>query len=679
MIALLSIGTTLLILFLNSIGLALLGRRFFSSYALSKVVSAVFFCLIFFFVEHFVGLGDLAWLGVLASAISLWMVYQDRAVLSANWRIELLFIAAFGYAFLWRFAFPNIDAGSEKLTDLTFISNYLSGSRLPPVDRWLPPFRFDVYYGFQYYSSALLGRLLGLDPGTTYNLSLSFICALTITAAGVVAFLISGRKWWSILPVAALTVGSTGGAILVPWMAKQTLLSDGVRFIGGFTRHEKMTTEFGKWLAAVGRVPQDPGELPAETFGYLVYLGDHHPPMSGFLLLMLGLLCVALVEHDRERRAAPAVLAATLPITVVSNSWNVPLQALLILWWILWTMLRGRDVPWRPLAFGFGGALLLCHPFLQAFGMRSLDYATRIRIVPGPEHTPVLLGIILFAPFLVLLVIVAISARHGGPELGWSVLWLALLLTAEFLYVDDTYSGKFNRFNTTLKWWPWIMAGIVVTLGPLALRSAGWIRRISGIAALAVLIWFAFPMGRHWIRTSKPHLGQLHGAAWILNDVAEKPILEFLKQQPECRVLQRMETDAFTPGPALVIHSGQQAFLGWPAHEKLWRANRSDIETRSQQVKSFYRGESKDSASWLIENEIEHVLWLKSEAKMPHGAWDRVESQIRDYYIWREYYRAGDFRVGVWSRRRVLRPPEPPAEPQAVPSPTATPARALLD
>jgi uncharacterized membrane protein len=677
MIALLSIGTLLLILFLNSTGIALLGHRFITSYALSKIASPIIFCLVLFFVEHYAALGDLSWLGVLTTVFSLWIVYRDRAILRANWRIELLFAAAFGYVFLWRFAFPNIDAGSEKLTDLTFISNYLPGSRLPPIDNWLPPFRFDVYYGFQYYSSALLGRLLQLDPGTTYNLSLSFICALTITAAGVTAFLISGRKWWSALPVAALTFGSTGGAVLVPWMAQQTLLSDGVRFIGGFTRHEKMTTGFGKWLAAVARVPQDPGELPAETFGYLVYLGDHHPPMSGFLLLMLGLLCIALIEYDRERRAAPVMLAATLPITVVSNSWNVPLQALLIVWWMLWTTLRGRDLPWRSLAAGFGGALLLCHPFLMGFGVRSLDYATKLRLVPGPEHTPVLLGIILFAPFLVLLVISAMSARHGGPELGWSVLWLALLLVAEFVYVDDTYSGKFNRFNTTLKWWPWIMAGIIVTLGPLALRSAALLRRAGGNAALAILIWFALPMGRHWVRTAKPDLGQLNGAGWIRNDVAEKPILEFLKQQPACRVLQRMETDAFTPGPALVIHAGQQAFLGWPAHEKLWRANRSDIETRSQQVKSFYRGENKASAGWLIENEIEHVLWLKSEAKMPQGAWDRIDAQIRDHYIWREYYRAGDFRVGVWSRRRVFRPAEPDSEPPPGPSPTA--AHALLD
>jgi hypothetical protein len=58
-----------------------------------------------------------------------------------------------------------------------------------------------------------------------------------------------------------------------------------------------------------------------------------------------------------------------------------------------------------------------------------------------------------------------------------------------------------------------------------------------------------------------------------------------------------------------------------------------------------------DSADWLVQNQIAHVLWLKTEAKLPTGTFDRIDQQIRPAYFWREYYRVGDFRVGVWSRR----------------------------
>ena len=58
-----------------------------------------------------------------------------------------------------------------------------------------------------------------------------------------------------------------------------------------------------------------------------------------------------------------------------------------------------------------------------------------------------------------------------------------------------------------------------------------------------------------------------------------------------------------------------------------------------------------DSARWLLNNRIDHVLWLKTEGKLAAGTWDRIQSQVRHAYFWREgTYRADEFRVGVWSR-----------------------------
>ena len=47
---------------------------------------------------------------------------------------------------------------SEMVTDLYFIANYLDGSTLPPLDHWYPPHVFNIYYAFQHYGAALLGR-----------------------------------------------------------------------------------------------------------------------------------------------------------------------------------------------------------------------------------------------------------------------------------------------------------------------------------------------------------------------------------------------------------------------------------------------------------------------------------------------------------------------------------------
>jgi uncharacterized membrane protein len=149
----------------------------------------------------------------------------------------------------------------------------------------------------------------------------------------------------------------------------------------------------------------------------------------------------------------------------------------------------------------------------------------------------------------------------------------------------------------------------------------------------------------------KPDIGQLDGAAQIRNDNIERVLLAYLEAQPRGIVLQRLQAGAFTPAPALTLLAGQTAFLGWPEHEKLWRGMRADVAVRDAEVKRFFAGEMPNSAEWLARNHIDHVLWLKTEAELPVGTFDRIDQQLRARYFWREYYRVGEFRVGVWSSK----------------------------
>ena len=153
------------------------------------------------------------------------------------------------------------------------------------------------------------------------------------------------------------------------------------------------------------------------------------------------------------------------------------------------------------------------------------------------------------------------------------------------------------------------------------------------------------------LQRPKPEFARLSGDGAITSDNIEKAILAFLETQPRSIVLQRLETGAFTPAPALTLFAGHQAFMGWTAHENLWRGLRADVGLRERQVNRFYAGEMPDAMQWLLENRVEFVLWLKSEAKVPAGTFEQIDEQIRPAFYWREYYRAGDFRVGFWSRR----------------------------
>jgi uncharacterized membrane protein len=301
---------------------------------------------------------------------------------------------------------------------------------------------------------------------------------------------------------------------------------------------------------------------------------------------------------------------------------------------------------------GLVGAGLLCYPFLSQFAYRAVDYGARLRLVPLGDHTPPVLGLIVLYPILAVLVLQLRWDRREPRAVWLSLVWLGLLLLSEIFYVDDVYSGKFNRFNSTLKWWPWIQAGALLTVGAINLKAKSWLCRYGTAAVLTIVSLYAIDLGWHFAVTPKSDLGRLDGAAWITSDPIEKPILEFLERQPPAIVLQRLEAGAFTPAPALVLFARQRAFLGWPEHEKLWRGQRADIALRAAEVERFYRGELPDSAQWLLQNNIDYVLWLKGESKLPPGAFEKIDAQIRISYFWREYYRAGDFRVGFWSRRR---------------------------
>ena len=61
-------------------------------------------------------------------------------------------------------------------------------SRSVIVDAWLPPYPFDMYYAFQQYAAALLGRIFSLSPGLTYNVAFCVLISLAITAAAVFAY-----------------------------------------------------------------------------------------------------------------------------------------------------------------------------------------------------------------------------------------------------------------------------------------------------------------------------------------------------------------------------------------------------------------------------------------------------------------------------------------------------------
>jgi uncharacterized membrane protein len=640
-----------LVLWVNLAGLALALRGCTGSWSLVRVGSPVALVAALFFVEHFVGLGRLAWVFPLSTAVSLWLVVRARSFLCSRWRTELIFHGAFLYALTWRYVFPDIDASSEKITDLTFIANYLGGGRLPPVDRWLPPFRFEMYYALQHYAAALIGRIFDTAPGMAYNLGFCTIVALVTTAAGATAMLLVRRRLPALLLTASFLVGGVGTAPLIRFLEGSPSLYSSVRFIGGSFAADSATRPLGRWLLHASHVDAATPDLPVETFSYMVGLGDYHPPFSGYLLLMLALLSIAHIEAGCAWEASHALLGASVPLIFACNTWQFPLQLALAAGYLSLRMFSRKPVAWKAVAGGFAASLLLMEPFLAHFGPAAVDARMPIRTVLAGQHAPPILWLLIFYPLVALLALQLLCGEKSRLTVGLCVLWIALLALSEIFFVDDMYGGKYERFNSVLKWWAWIYSGGILLIGGFNLRARSRLCRWGTAAVLVLVCSFAVELGAHYWTMPKPHLGQLDGAAGIRDDAGEKVMLDLLRHEPPAIVLQRMPTGAYTVQPALTIFAGQTAFLGWPNHENVWRGNRADIQARAREVELFFRGDLPDSSRWLTANGIGYVLWGRDDNQLPPLTFDRLNDSIKDRYVWHGYYEVGVYHVGLWQIR----------------------------
>jgi hypothetical protein len=640
-----------LLLWIHLAGLALAARRFMASWPLARIGSPIALVAALFFVEHFVGLGHLYWLLPLTTGLSLWLVVRSGTFLRSRWRTEAIFLGAFLYALMWRYAFPDIDASSEKITDLTFIANYLGGGKLPPVDRWLPPFRFEMYYALQHYAAALIGRIFDTTAGTAYNLGFCTMVALATTAAGAAAMLLVRRRLPALLLTAFFLVGGTGPAPFIHFVERSPSLYSSARFIGGSFAADSAAGPLGRWLLQTSHTNAATQDLPVETSSYMIGLGDYHPPFSGFLLLMLALLAIAHIEAGLAWKAACALLGASVPLIVACNTWQFPLQFALVGGYLLLRVFARKPVAWKPAAAGAAAALLLLQPFLAHFGPVSLDSRMPIRIVPDALHTPPILWLVVFYPLVAVVALHFFCGDKSRMSVGLCILWMALLAFSEIFFVDDMYGGKYERFNSVLKWWAWIYTGGMLLIGGFNLRARSRVCRAGTAAVLVAVCAFAGELGIHYWTTPKPHVGQLDGGAGIRDDAGERVILDLLRHEPPAIVLQRMPTGAYTVQPALTIFAGQTAFLGWPNHENIWRGNRADIDIRMRDVQAFYRGDLPDSAQWLEANRIEYVIWGRDDNQLPPPTFDRVASAIKDRYAWHGYYEVGNYHVGLWQRR----------------------------
>jgi uncharacterized protein DUF2298 len=293
----------------NIAALTLLVVRYIPFPATARAAGLIAICLALFSFEHFVGFGRLYPLFLPLTALSLFVIWCERAWFSdETFRTsEIVFLCALLYGAVWRLSFPEIVEDNDRLTDFHFVANYLAGTKLPPVDYWLPYQRLDYYYTFQHYSAALLGRIFGLGPGASFTLASIILPALVLGLAWEFLTLLRVRLGGKLLSLVALAIGGTGlspllhviktapSADFMSYTSGVDALIFNSRFLGYFDS----SLASAAWHGVFGDVPHSV-RLPIETFGYQYAIGGYNAVLSGFLLQFLALTIMAAIPCSSQ-------------------------------------------------------------------------------------------------------------------------------------------------------------------------------------------------------------------------------------------------------------------------------------------------------------------------------------------------------------------------------------------
>ena len=571
-----------------------------------------------------------------------------------------VFAAVFLYAMSWRFIYPNIDGSSEKIADFSYICSYYTGATLPVPDAWFSPYLSTQYYSFQHYGAALMGRVLLIPTGSAYNIAYCLLIALGGTAFAGAVFMVARKAWTRTAVIACFVIGGTGVTILDHFTDKDVTPWTTMRYIGSAQMDKP---PLGSWLKAYNSrftVPEPANntfvmELPGEIYSYVVFLGDYHAPLSGYYLL--GLCAMGMILWTRTRQDRYALIAgSTLTWTLLANTWVLPLQGLAV---AMWLTVNWRD--WRRLvpAVAAGAAIvwLAAWVYLSAFTSAASGYDTAVRLVPWIERTPPLLFVLFFLPTIAFIVLGFASGNAQGRRLA--TLWLLLLLFTEFFYVDDEYSGHYDRFNTTLKWWPWVMAGTLMTLAPYVMEQARrrWVR-VAGFVFCLYPCFYAYDLWQPMWYGPKDSMGKIEGTDYLTRDEFPRLMLGRLKVEKPGVVIERPEEKGgFTNSAVIPLFAGQRMWLGWWGHELLWRENREDVRRRHDRLMLFYSGGIPDAGKWLVAQGIDYVLWYRP-GDTPE-LWEKINKAVSPDYVWCDiltYQNEDGRRVGLWKRAPALAP-----------------------
>ena len=418
---------------------------------------------------------------------NVWAALRPR--LKSALVVEGVFLGAWVGFLALRAANPDLwhpVFGGEKPMDYAHLNAVIRSPAFPPHDPWYAGGHLNYYY-FGHVPTAALSKVLGVPPGTAFNLALAGFAAAMVTAVFAV-----GHGVWALLRKPGWRAGLVGAAAVLlvvvagnlqsavqiaeisanhaaEPMSGWSVLAQIPATIGG-----DLTADYDFW-APTRVIPDTVNEFPWFTFIY----GDLHPHLMNLAATAAALLgalaLVALGERRRRGVSAPwsswaAVLAfqaLVLGLHRVTNPWDFPtylVVTMAALAYGLWRAdaARGRNIVGLTAAVAVGLAAT-SHLLFLPYHQHYVDFYGGV--TPTPQTTPAFQWLLIFGlPTAIVLTLAGataapfVAARLRARDARTAAIGVVALLSAVALAASLIWGAE-----------PWsariLLAGLMGTVG----------------------------------------------------------------------------------------------------------------------------------------------------------------------------------------------------------------------
>lgn len=489
--------------------------------------------------------------------------------------VELAFWGTFAVFLAVRAWNPEIYWG-EKPMDAAILGGLLRADALPPVDPWYAGSPLN-YYFVGFLPHALLARAGAIPPGVAFNLAAATVPALVVACAITVGWLLSRRAAAGLLAAALTQLVGTAGVLFHPLL----LTAPG----------------FDEFWATSRVIPDAINEYPVWT-ALFADLHAHFLSFPGFLAAVAAATAVAL--GALRGRAAPLAMGALVALQAMTNTWEVPLLALLAVAARLasgpqlrsW---RGVVAHGRWLVAAAATAVVVSAPYWTA--VRTAGGDLELNRAPAPSAAALLELFGIVGGLLLVGLAAAAAARRGGREIGWTLVvalaGVAAVVVPEFVTVAD-------RMNTVFKFH--LQAQLLLGLAAAALlggtfAALGRRWRVAVLAGalplLAVGALTSIADARAVIATRRVAGPRptLDGAAYLAAATPHQAaVLAALAARDGGGVVAEPLGPPYSDTLRVPMFAGHAAVVGWEYH--LWQRRNAwyDIAMRQEDLDLLLQG-----------------------------------------------------------------------------------------